>query len=82
MKKEVKYSVLIAGLLALGLAGCQKKEEAPAPEVAPMPAPEAPAPYSESAPPMSEPGMTAPESLPPQEPPAQDDMSGSTPPAQ
>ena len=61
MKQKIKQSVLIAALLALGLAGCQKKEEAPAPEVmepvapAPMapiePMPEAPPPGTESMPP-------------------------------
>ena len=61
MKQKMKQSVLIAALLALGLAGCQKKEEAPAPEVmapeapapqAPIePMPEAPAPEAESMPP-------------------------------
>lgn len=30
MKQEMKYSVLIAALVAVGLAGCQKKEEVPA----------------------------------------------------
>lgn len=60
MKQTIKQSVLIAALLALGLAGCQKKEEAPAPEVmepeapapvTPMePMPEAPAPGVEPAP--------------------------------
>lgn len=56
MKQKMKQSVLIAALLALGLAGCQKKEEAPAPEVMEAPAPlapiepmpEAPAPEAES----------------------------------
>lgn len=32
MKKEFKYSALVAALLALGLAGCQKQEEVPAPD--------------------------------------------------
>src|SRR5512139_4315050 len=55
MKQEIRYSVLVAALLGLSLAGCQKKEEAPVPE---MPAPEAPAPQAtpaEPAPPMAEP---------------------------
>lgn len=60
MKQKMKYSVLIAGLLALGLTGCQKQEEAPAPVVvepeapapqAPIePMPEAPAPGTEPTP--------------------------------
>lgn len=29
MKQELKYSVLVAALVALGLAGCQKQEEVP-----------------------------------------------------
>lgn len=29
MKMEMKYSVLVAALLTLGLAGCQKQEEVP-----------------------------------------------------
>ena len=32
MKNELKYSVLVAALLALGLAGCQRQEEVPAPD--------------------------------------------------
>jgi PBP1b-binding outer membrane lipoprotein LpoB len=79
MKHEIKYSVLVAALLAIGLAGCQKKEEAPAPEVAPEMAPEeAPAPMSE--PGMSEPGMAPSESMPQE--PAPGDMPAETPPSQ
>lgn len=51
MKQEIKYSVLIAALLGLALAGCQKKEE-PVPE---MPGSEAPAPQVTEPTPMSEP---------------------------
>lgn len=29
MKTELKYSILVAALVALGLAGCQKQEEVP-----------------------------------------------------
>lgn len=67
MKQEIKHSVLIAALLALALAGCQKKEEAPAPE---MPGSEAPAPQvAPSEPtPMSEPGTAPSETMPPAEP--------------
>lgn len=82
MKQEITHSVLIAAFLALALAGCQKKEEAPVPE---MPASEAPAPQVSppEAAPMSEtpaPGMAPSESLPPGEP-APGDMP-STPPTQ
>lgn len=52
MKQQIKYSVLIAALLGLALAGCQKKEEIPAPE---MPASEAPAPEAMQAEPTGEP---------------------------
>jgi PBP1b-binding outer membrane lipoprotein LpoB len=86
MKQKMKQSVLIAALLALGLAGCQKKEEAPAPEVmepiapapqAPIePMPEAPPPGAESMPPAYAPGdMTTP---PPEEP-MPGDMPSTTP---
>jgi PBP1b-binding outer membrane lipoprotein LpoB len=77
MKQEMKHSVLIAALLALALAGCQKQEEAPAPE---MPGSEAPAPEVPPSEPMSEPGMAPSESMPPEEP-APGDMPA-TPPAQ
>jgi hypothetical protein len=49
---QMKYSVLLAALLALGLSACGKKEEAAAPAPAPeaaAPAP-APAPAPEAAP--------------------------------
>ena len=89
MKQKMKQSVLIAGLLALGLIGCQKQEDAPAPIViepeapapqAPIePMPEAPAPSTESMPP-AEP--VAPGDMPPPlEEPAPGDMP-STPPSQ
>ena len=79
MKQEMKQSVLIAALLALGLAGCQKQEEAPAPVVI---EPEAPAPQApiEPMPETPAPEMAPPESMPPAEP-APGDMPG-TPPAQ
>lgn len=68
MKQKMKYSVLMAGLLALGLIGCQQQEApAPAPIVI---EPEAPAPQA----PM-------PEAPPPAEQPAPGDMP-STPPSQ
>lgn len=73
MKQEMKHSVLIASLLALALAGCQKQEEAPAPEMAPEMAPEAPAPMSEP--------MAPSDTMPPEEPPPAGDMPA-TPPAQ
>ncbi|MDT3706365.1 MAG: hypothetical protein ROZ09_06020 [Thiobacillus sp.] len=41
MEQVIKRSALAAAVLTLALAGCQKVEEAPAPET---PAPEAPAP--------------------------------------
>jgi len=87
MKQEMKHTILIAALLGLALAGCQKKEEAPAPEVAPETAPEttpgmapeAPAPLSE---PMAPSEPVAPsDTTPPQEPPPAGDMPA-TPPAQ
>jgi len=83
MKQEMKYSVLTAALLALALAGCQKKEEAPAGE---MPAPEAPAaeaPAPQAPPPEPAP-MTetpAPEAAPPESMPPAEPAPG-TPPAQ
>lgn len=49
MKQTITHSALIAALLGLALAGCQKKEEIPAPE---MPASEAPAPEAMQAEPM------------------------------
>lgn len=49
MKQAITHSALIAALLGLALAGCQKKEEIPAPE---MPASEAPAPEAMQAEPM------------------------------
>ena len=79
MKQKMKYSVLIAGLLALGLIGCQKQEETPAPVVI---QPEAPAPQVpiEPMPETPAPEMAPPESMPPAEP-APGDMPG-PPPAQ
>lgn len=77
MKQEIKHSVLIAALLGLALAGCQKKEEAPAPE---MPGSEAPAPEVAPSEPMPEPDTAPSESMPPAEP-APGDMPA-TPPAQ
>lgn len=56
MKQKLEHSALIAALLALVLVGCQKKEEAPVPEMpgSEAPAPEAmpsgPAPMTEPAP--------------------------------
>ncbi|HQS82069.1 MAG TPA: hypothetical protein PKV42_06350 [Thiobacillus sp.] len=87
MKQKMKQSVLIAALLALGLAGCQKKEEAPevmepeapAPQAPIEPMPEAPPPWTESMPP-AEP--VAPGDMPP---PLEEPMPGdmpSTPPSQ
>lgn len=67
MKQTMKQSVLIAALLALGLAGCQKKEEAPVMEPI-APAPMAPIEPMPEAPP---PGV---ESMPPAEPYAPGDM--------
>jgi len=54
MKQGMKQSVLIAALLGFALAGCQKKEEAPVPE---MPGSEAMAPeaYPSEPAPMTEP---------------------------
>ena len=49
----MKYSVLLAALLAVSLTACGKKEEAPAPApevVAPAPAPEVAAPADAAAP--------------------------------
>jgi predicted small lipoprotein YifL len=89
MKQQIKYSVLIAALLGLSLAGCQKKEEAPVPE---MPASEAPAPEAMPAEPMAEPVPMEPAPTEvPMEPvpgeageaaPMQPDATPSTPPAQ
>ncbi|MDD4881144.1 MAG: hypothetical protein PHR30_00645 [Gallionellaceae bacterium] len=53
----MKYSVLLAALLALGLSACGKKEEA-----APMPAPEAAAPAAPA--PEAAAPMAAPEAAP------------------
>ena len=90
MKQKMKYSVLIAGLLALGLIGCQKQEEvpapiviepeAPAPQVPIEPMPEAPPPGMESMPP-AEPAAPGDMTTPPLEEPAPGDMP-STPPSQ
>jgi hypothetical protein len=90
MKQKMKYSVLIAGLLALGLIGCQKQEEAPTPiviePVAPAPQapiepmPEAPPPAMESMPP-AEPYAPGDMTTPPLEEPMPGDMP-STPPSQ
>jgi PBP1b-binding outer membrane lipoprotein LpoB len=77
MKQEMKHSVLIASLLALALAGCQKQEEAPAPEMAPETTPEM---APEAPTPMSEP-MAPSDTTPPEEPPPAGDMPA-TPPAQ
>lgn len=42
MKQEIRHSVLVAALLGIALAGCQKKEEVPTPELgSEAPAPEA-----------------------------------------
>ena len=82
MKQEVKHSVLIAALLVIGLAGCQKKEEIPAPE---MPGSEAPAPQAMPAEPTPLPDPMPPsESMPPAEPvpPAPNGMPSTPPPAQ
>lgn len=56
MKQAITHSALIAALLGLALAGCQKKEEIPAPE---MPASEAPAPEAMQAEPMQAEPMPA-----------------------
>jgi hypothetical protein len=65
MKQEIKYPALVAVLLAIVLAGCEKKDEAPVPE---MPALEAPAPEVMPAEPAPmaepEPGMTSMEPAP------------------
>jgi len=74
MKREMKHSVLIASLLALALAGCQKQEEAPAPEMAPEMAPETTPGMAPEAPaPMSEPVAPS-DTTPPEEPPPAGDM--------
>lgn len=52
MKQAITHSTLVAALLGLALAGCQKKEEPPMPE---MPGSEAPAPEAMPAEPMAEP---------------------------
>lgn len=76
MKQEIKHSILIAALLGLVLAGCQKKEE--------VPVPEAPAPEAMPSAPMAEPAPAPMESAPgeaaPMEPAPGD--TPSTPPAQ
>lgn len=79
MKQKMKQSVLIAALLALGLAGCQKQEEAPAPEVMEPEAPASQAPIE----PMPESMPPAPGDMttPPPEEPLPGDMP-STPPSQ
>jgi hypothetical protein len=65
-KSQMKYSVLLAVLLALGLSACGKKEEAAAP--APAPEAAAPAPAPEAAPaapaPEAAPAAPAPEAAP------------------
>lgn len=59
MKQGMRQTVLIAALLALGLAGCQQKEETPVPEtMAPAVTPPEPTPPSEA---------PAPETSPPVE---------------
>lgn len=73
MKKELKYSALVAALVALGLAGCQKQEEVPAPDsdtTVVVPPPSSDVPGSE---------VPAPEAVPEPLPPS--DMNG-TPPAE
>ena len=82
MKQEIKHSVFIAALLTLALAGCQKKEEAPAPQApaaetpAPQAAPSAPAPMPET----PAPGTAPSGSAPPQE--SAPGTTPGTPPAQ
>lgn len=65
MKQKMKLSVLIAAGVVLGLAGCQKVEEAPAPQT---PDSEAPAPEVNITPPEPAPApdinITPPEPAP------------------
>ena len=66
MKQEIGHSVLIAALLTLTLAGCQKKEEPPPPETqAPQASPSESTPMPETPP---APQATPPDSTPSQEP--------------
>jgi PBP1b-binding outer membrane lipoprotein LpoB len=76
MKQETKQSVLVAALLALALAGCQKQEEVPAPQATPEMAPEAPAP--EASEPMM-PETPAPEMAPSDSMPTEEPAPGTTP---
>lgn len=85
MKQEIKHAVLVAALLGIALAGCQKQEEVPAPEMgseapAPMePAPET-APMEQPAPMEPAPMEPAPMEPAPMEPAPGD--APTTPPAQ
>ena len=68
MKPQMNYPALAAVLLALALAGCQKKEAPPTPETAPA---EAPAPEASQPAPMPEapaPAMAPPAESKPAEP--------------
>ena len=77
MKQAITHSALIAALLGLALAGCQKKEEPPMPEMpgSEAPAPEAmpaePAPMAEPAPGMAPAPMESAPRDTPSAPPAQ-----------
>ena len=81
MHQEIKHPVLIAAALAIMLAGCNKKEEVPAPAMSGAEAPASQAAPSESmpVPEAPAPGMM-PESAPPEKM-APDTMPG-TPPSQ
>ena len=63
MNQNMKRAALVAALLALALAGCQKKEETPAPKVTEAPAPQSPTPMSETPPAPAAPSPS--ESTPP-----------------
>jgi len=79
MKRQLEHSALIAAaLLVLALAGCQKKEEVPVPE---MPSSDAPMPEAgpSGSPPMSE--TPAPMEQAPMEPAPGSEKSSPTPPA-
>lgn len=64
MKLEMQHSLFIAALAVFALAGCQKKENAPAPETpaaeapAPSATPSTPAPAPETPPPAAPSGST------------------------
>ncbi|HEX7970977.1 MAG TPA: hypothetical protein VF501_01975 [Thiobacillus sp.] len=62
MNQDMKRAALGAALLAVALAGCQKKEETPAPKVTEAPAPQSPTPMSETPP---APAASPSESMPP-----------------